>query len=92
MERRKYDLYLCRKMKFIIKYSIIVMVALLPLLFNCCGKNNDYKLPVYLGFLYPINITPTNDTLHVVDTLWINTDMSDSLYDIGTQKILCAKL
>ena len=68
------------------KFTIILLAAMLPIILNCCGKNNNYKIKKHVGFLYPISITPIKDTINVGDTLWINVDISDSLYDIGTQK------
>lgn len=68
------------------KYILLSAVIVLTLMFSCNCTKNEYNLPVYMGLLYPISITPANDTIQVGDTLWVNIDISDTLFDIGTQK------
>ena len=52
------------------KYILLSAVIVLTLMFHCNCTKNRYNLPVYMGLLYPISITPANDTIQVGDTLW----------------------
>jgi hypothetical protein len=68
-------------------YLVIALAILLPVLFTSkCTKNNDYKIPITLNFVYPITIYPATDSIYIGDTLWITFEINDSLYDNFTKK------
>ncbi|MFN8262183.1 MAG: hypothetical protein U0T07_01505 [Chitinophagales bacterium] len=57
-------------------------MAVTAILISCsCGKDNIVRYETWINFLYPVSITPNTDTINVGDTLWIEVNLPDSIYD-----------
>ncbi|HNC65276.1 MAG TPA: hypothetical protein PKG70_12625 [Chitinophagales bacterium] len=60
----------------------LISMAVTAILISCsCGKDNIIRYETRLNFLYPVSITPNSDTINVGDTLWIDVNLPDSIYD-----------
>lgn len=69
-------------------FSILILAGCAIACTTKCGKNDLTILRINYRFRHPINITPTNDTVSVGDTLWLSCNFSDSLYDYNSNKNL----
>ncbi len=68
--------------KILKKIINFISVALTAILISCsCGKDNIVRYETWVNFLYPVTITPNSDTIKVGDTLWIDVNLPDSIYD-----------
>lgn len=60
----------------------LISMAVTAILISCsCGKDNIVRYETWINFLYPVSITPNTDTINVGDTLWIEVNLPDSIYD-----------
>lgn len=57
-------------------------MAVTAILISCsCGKEKIIRYETWVNFLYPVTITPGTDSINVGDTLWIEVNLPDSIYD-----------
>lgn len=66
-----------------IKFIIILFAVFL---YSCEGKKPTGIL-VKMLFEHPFTVTPNNDTIHLGDTLYINADFSDTLFEYYSQQL-----
>ena len=60
----------------------LISMAVTAILISCsCGKDDIVRYETWINFLYPVSITPNTDTINVGDTLWIEVNLPDSIYD-----------
>jgi hypothetical protein len=67
-----------------IPFFFVYMTAffMISLISSC--KENPEKEFVFMDFLIPISISPANGILTLQDTLWVEAEFSDLIYEINT--------